>query len=236
MEITELINSPIWGTMQTFIKSISKKSEKIYRQVSSDEKICSDLCSVNKHIPVPFSEALSLSNIRLVIIGQDPTVRKEKTRSEIKSVLMLDESKHLKNYIYLVCNELGISFSEIYATNLYKCFFNEPPQDNERILTRHFRYWIEILIEEVSKFPDAAIITLGQPVIRQLIHTGKKDVKFYWDYIGHTKSNENYSGVPAGNNFLQRTFWPFPHLPTYNQNQFYKKYFKDYANFLKKSI
>ena len=219
--------------METFIKSITKKADKVYKEISRDEKICSDLCETNRHLPVPFSNAKSVSNIKLVIIGQDPTVRNEETRANIKTVLMLNEKKHLFNYVNLICAELGISFNEIYATNLYKCFFNKPPQDDEKILTRHFRYWIELLIEEVNAFPEATIITLGQPVIKQLIHRGSKDVKFYWNYAGNTTSGGKYAAVPAENNFLQRTFYPLPHLPSYNRIKFYKNYFKDYCGFVK---
>ena len=222
--------------METFIKSVARKANKIYKEVSVDEKICSDLCETNKHLPVPFSNAKSVSDVKLIIIGQDPTVREKETRARIKTVLMLDESKHLKSYISLICSELGVSFDEIYATNLYKCFFNIPPQDDEKILTRHFRYWIELLIEEVNTFPDASVITLGQPVIKQLIHTGSKELKTYWDYIGNSTSSRRYSSVPSENNFLQRTFYPLPHLPSYNQNKFYKNYFKDYCGFVRLTV
>ena len=219
--------------MQSFIKSVSKKAQKIYNTIQSDMILSSDLCPDNKHLPVVFSKAKSPSDVKLIIIGQDPTVRKPESRKNINTVLMLNEEKHLYKYINTITDQLGISFDSIYATNLYKCFFKIPPQDDESILTRHFRCWIELLIEEITAFPDAAVITLGQPVIKQLIHTGSKNVSYYWNYRGNSKSGEKFLSIPASNNFLQRTFYPISHLPTYNRNLFYKTYFNKYCSYIK---
>ena len=79
-------------------------------------------------------------------------------------------------------------------------------------------------------------ITLGEPLIRQLIHSGNKKVNYYWDYVGKTKSGGNYKLIESTENYLQKRIYPLAHQPTWNRNSFYKTYLDEYLGFIKKYI
>ncbi|MGE5437901.1 MAG: hypothetical protein ACM3O3_11780, partial [Syntrophothermus sp.] len=49
------------------------------------------------------------SEIKLIILGQDPTVKNEKSRSKISTVLNLDKQGALKSYLNNICNQLRIT-------------------------------------------------------------------------------------------------------------------------------
>jgi hypothetical protein len=70
-------------------------------------------------IPMPY---LGTGEIRLVIVGQDPTVQNPRTRANVRTVLTLDRNDHLKRYLEGLCDDLGLSLSEnVYATNACNC-------------------------------------------------------------------------------------------------------------------
>ena len=185
---------------------------------------------------LPFSKADNTSEIKLIFIGQDPTVRRQKSRGDIKVTLNLDKENSLKTYLKKVCDILQIDIEkEVYATNLYKCFFKIPPADDQTILTRQFKIWMDFLIYELTVFKNSFVVTLGEPLINQLIHSNSKQVKHYWDYIGQTKSGGNFKCNEPFENYLQRRIYPIAHQPTWNRNEFYKTYLKDYLEYLKRN-
>lgn len=176
----------------------------------------------------------------MVIIGQDPTILNGKDASikrqkEITSTLDLNNTKgNLRKYCEHICKCFNYDIDkDIYATNLCKCIFKEKPAYN-RVLDKHSEQWIPLLKEELSVFSDKVIvITLGQPLIRQLIHSNKKEVKFYWNYIGKSKSNGDFKYCESTDNKLEKKIYPLPHQPTWSSIKFYSHYFNDYLNFIK---
>jgi hypothetical protein len=181
----------------------------------------------------PYSLANSIDDIKLVFVGQDPTIRNIESRGKINATLNLDKKNCLRSYLENVCKILKIDIDkEVYATNLYKCFFHSPPADDETILTRHFKVWVDLLKNELKPFNNPIIITLGEPLIKQLIHTGNKEVKYYWDYMGNTKTGKAFKAVPVDNNYLQRTLYPIAHQPAWSKNKFYREYLTDYLQFI----
>ena len=93
-------------------------------------KIKAEMDSTNNPIymrldPVlPFKES---DNMKLIIIGQDPTIKNENQRIRIKTTLNLDKNGSLKTYITGICNKLGIRLENVYATNVFKYFYTCPP-------------------------------------------------------------------------------------------------------------
>jgi len=59
---------------------------------------------------IPFKVS---NDIKLIIIGQDPTIRKEARRELIKTTLNLDKSGSLRNYIETLCEGLNIDFANV---------------------------------------------------------------------------------------------------------------------------
>jgi uracil-DNA glycosylase len=184
----------------------------------------------------PFSKADKTSKIKLVFIGQDPTVRNEESRKDINVTLNLDRENSLRSYLKKACEILEIDIdSEVYATNLYKCFFKKPPADDKSILTRHFKIWMDFLIHELAVFKHSIFITLGEPLINQLIHSNSKKVKCYWNHVGKTESGMNFKCSEPSENYLQKRIYPIAHQPTWSRNTFYKTYLTEYLEFLKRN-
>lgn len=220
--------------MKHHLLQIDKKIIATKKMLMKDDVLKNDIDFTFNFIP-PYSKADEISDIKLIIIGQDPTVRRIESRSEIKFTLNLDRENSLKTYLKNVCNTLRLDIDkEVYATNLYKCFFNIPPADDESILTRHFKPWMDLLINEVHVFNNPIVISLGEPLLKQLTHVENNKVKHYWDYIGNTKSGCEFKYLKQNENYLQKRIYPLAHQPTWSRNIFYKTYLKDYLKFINK--
>ena len=218
--------------MKNHLQKIGNQLSKVKKTLLNDHVLVKDI-DLSLNFLHPYSTAKKCEDIRLIFIGQDPTVRVPESRKMITATLNLDKNNSLKSYLSLVCNTLQINIEkEVYATNLYKCFFNFPPADDESILTRHFKIWADLLINELSIFKNPIIISLGEPLIKQLIHSGEKKVKYFWNYVGNTKSNKNFKAIDAKNNYLQKRIYPIAHQPTWSQNKFYHYYLNDYLQFV----
>lgn len=184
----------------------------------------------------PYSGATNVQDVKLIFIGQDPTVRRKDARKEVNVTLNLDKENSLQKYLKKVCDQLGIDIqTEVYATNLYKCFFNHPPADDQALMSRHFKVWMDFLRDELKVFENPLIITLGEPLLNQLIHTGQKKMNYYWDYVGQTSSGCRFKCSEPYENYLQRRIYPIAHQPAWSRNVFYKKYLGDYLAFIKEN-
>lgn len=219
----------------TLGRLIQQRARRIRGQILRNPQLARHLDKRVTHIPEPF---MGNGPITLVVIGQDPTVRRVESRKSIRMVLNLDNKNgSLHKYLDGVCRALGLSLAKnVYATNLYKCLFASPPADDESLLTQHFNYWIALLQEELAQFPSACVITLGEPLLRQLVLDAKNNVSYYWNYVGRTKSNKEFLTVKADQSRLGREFFPFPHQPAIGRSKFYKKYLDDYCCFLRKAL
>jgi len=174
--------------------------------------------------------------IKLIIVGQDPTVKNEKSRNSIKTVLNLDRRNNLYEYLSYVAKRLDYDIEQnIYATNLLKCFCAAPPATIPNAVKELTPYWIELLKNEIAQYPQAKIITLGEPVLDALITSGSTRVRDYWGYRGNNLANiSNFRSCCADENLLQRRFFPFPHQPSIRK-QFYRNYIAQYTSFLARS-
>jgi len=219
--------------MKTHINKISNKLQQLHSKLEQDPNQKKDIDFSLDFIP-PYSKATNIKDIKLIILGQDPTVRREASRKEIKKTLNLDKSGSLRTYIQLICNRLNIDLDkEVYATNLYKCFFHLPPADHPQILINHREQWLSFLKEELTVFDDTIpIITLGEPLLKQLVTSKHKKVSYYWDYIGYSTSNKDFKKVDSPDNLLNRTIFPLAHQPSWSRKKFYKNYLVDYLSFL----
>ena len=221
--------------MKNHILQIDKRLKATKRMLLKDCVLKNDIDFSNDFI-LPYSKAKAISDVKLIFIGQDPTVRRKESRSDINVTLNLDKKNSLKTYLKNVCDILQIDIErEVYATNLYKCFFHFPPADDQTILTRHFKIWNDLLKNELNVFKKSIIITLGEPLIKQLIHAENRKVKYYWDYIGNTKSGSKFKFVKPNENYLQERIYPIAHQPTWSRNKFYNTYLQNYLEFIKQN-
>jgi uracil-DNA glycosylase len=148
----------------------------------------------------------------------------------------LDKNGTLKNYVSSICTGLGIKLANVYATNLYKYFYTVPPADTPHVLRCHFHENLELLQREVSLFPQAKIICLGEPLLQLICKNTKAEVKSFWNYNKKTKvSDGTYTAIAAEDNYLNRKIYPYPHVPSLRK-EFYKSHLRYYTHFVKNDI
>jgi hypothetical protein len=173
--------------------------------------------------------------IKLIIIGQDPTVKNSKSRQSIEYTLNLDKNGSLKKYICDITGKLGMRFENIYATNIFKYFYSEPPERTKGMLSSHLEPNLKLLKEEISAYPRVPIITLGFPVLR-LLTEEDAEVHKYWNYEKKTmRSGQRFNFCRASDNKLERDFFPFPHQPSLVKI-FYKDTLNEYLKYMKHII
>ena len=129
--------------------------------------------------------------IKLIILGQDPTVHDPEYKKKIKVVLLLNQDGGLKRYLGdTICKGLGIDLNEnIYATNLLKNFFTVPPDKKRKEDPEFFQkaadYWIPLLKEEIEEFENVPVLSLGEPVLNCLTKSPDKVlIRYSWGYEG----------------------------------------------------
>ena len=156
--------------------------------------------------------------IKLIILGQDPTIKKVASRAKITCTLNLDKNNALKTYVIRICEGLGISIENVFATNLFKYFYTERPAGTIEVLKAHLEPNLVLLKQELEEFKSLPIITLGEPVLQLLTHNNNK-VHKYWDYNPKAKEcSGNFTFSSAEQNKLNRDFYPLPHQPSIRYN------------------
>lgn len=179
--------------------------------------------------------------IRLIVLGQDPTVKDKESRKGITRVLNLRGYGAIHNYLQRVCLDLGLELDKnIYATNYVKNFFTEPPTQIKKldVLALAGKYWSPLLHDELSEFPDVPVIALGQPLLERLVTSGASPmVRNYWDYQPGWRVNPNreWRYLPANQNILDRIVFPFPHQPSLRKT-FYRQHLPYYLQFVRKHM
>jgi hypothetical protein len=178
--------------------------------------------------------------IRLIILGQDPTVKNPASRLTIRTTLNLDKAGSLRNYVCNVCNNLDLDLENVYATNYLKNFFTAPPtQITELDVFKEFGpYWLPLLKDELAQFPDVPVISLGQPLLGTIVTDDTSPlVRDYWGYVANWKSGEQgpFSSLAAEDNILGRAVYPFPHQPGIGK-RFYAERLKSYCAFMKRRM
>lgn len=132
-----------------------------------------------------------------------------------------------------------MTIDNVYATNLFKYFYSNPPADMVTVLRQHLLPNLVLLKDELDslKLPERCpIITLGEPVLQLLLneHLSKsqKEMKYYWDYNFSTKSSGGcFRYVKAQDNALSRDFYPVCHQPSMKL-KFYSKTIDAYLQYI----
>jgi hypothetical protein len=187
--------------------------------------------SIDVKLPA-IKQFIGRETVKLIVLGQDPTIKNPNTRKNITCTLNLDKENSLKRYISGICEGLNITIENVYATNLFKYFYSIPPAQTLDVLYAHLKPNLELLNEELSQYKAIPIITLGEPVL-QLLTNPKAKVREYWDYNPKTgESNGNFTYSKANENKLGRDFFPFPHQPSIRK-RFYNSTINDYIRIVK---
>lgn len=202
--------------------------ESIRINLKSQNDFISNPIDLSHPVILPFQ---GKGKIKLIVIGQDPTVKNEVSRKHITCTLNLDKNNSLRKYIEEICSSLNITLENVYATNLFKYFYTIPPAKTMEVLKMHLQPNLELLQKELAEFSNVAIITLGEPVLK-LLTDEKTKVRAFWDYNIKTKKTEKrFRFSEAMDNKLERILYPFPHQPSIIK-EFYKNTLYDYINFM----
>lgn len=130
---------------------------------------------------------------RLMLIGQEPTIRKDKERVNVP--LMLDDTNS-QLYKWLRQSIFGEEFERmtLYATNIVKCSFNKPPSEQvvggKKFLERYFINCQEHLKNEINSFKPTILLGLGEPVhiyLSQIFGEETKNVSMKNSFTGKFK-------------------------------------------------
>lgn len=195
---------------------IREQSLQVFETLKSHPKL-SKFVDHRLNIPDCYS---TTGDVKLIILGQDPTVKNPKSREKIKTVLNLDVNGSLLRYLGEICNSLEIDIGKnIFATNLFKNFFIAPPTTIKEInIFREFLpHWLPVLKDEINSYPEALIITLGEPLLSVLVNEdASKLVRYYWGYLSdwQTGSTSAFRYIKELDNILGRKIFPFPHQPS----------------------
>jgi len=217
-------------------RELSINSKKVIAKLESSE--IGSYIDTSLTPPAPFR---GRGKIRLIILGQDPTVQDPEYRKKIKVALLLNKPGGLRTYLGKVCNALDIDLDEnIYATNLLKNFFTVPPDKKRKEDPQFFRkaadHWIPLLKEEIEEFENVPILPLGEPVLNCLTKSPDKVlIRYCWGYEDPAKYGRNFGYIKPAENVLSRVVFPFPHLPGL-RHKFYRQQMDGYLAFMKEHI
>ncbi|MCI0615882.1 hypothetical protein L0244_23095 [bacterium] len=219
------------------ITAIEQKTAEIYGKLMASPQLSRFVDSSLK-IPKIFSTS---EEIRLIILGQDPTVKNQRSRAKINTVLNLDRKGSLRNYLNGICKDLEIDLDQnVYATNYLKNFFIRPPTQikEDDVFEKFAQVWLPLLREELAQFDNAPIISLGEPVLSIIVHeNASKLLRDYWGYNDDWMTGKTlpFRYIKSDDNVLSRVIFPFPHQPSINK-KFYCARLKEYVAFVKQTI
>lgn len=220
--------SGMWST------GIRERAHRAVEELNRDRQL-GKYIDTSLETPQPYR---GQGKIRLIVLGQDPTIRAVEKRQDIKTVLNLDKNGSVRAYVAGVCNDLGIKATEnVYATNLYKNFFVRPPTQIAEvdIFQEFVGAWLPLLIDELAEFPGVPLITLGEPLLAPLVNDGvPAKVRHYWGYVPHWEMQRllPYQYIKPQQNKLARVIFPFPHQPSLRK-KFYRTKMKEYTRFVR---
>ncbi len=201
---------------------------------------CSEIASYIDQSLTPPDPFRGRGEIKLLVLGQDPTIHNPEHRKKLKVTLLLNQSGRLRRYMKDICNGLGLNLDEnVYATNLLKNFFTVPPDSLSKTQPEFFRkaadYWIPLLRDELEEFKNVPVLPLGQPVLRCLTKNPRVLIRNYWGYEEPAQYGPNFGYIEPAENILSIVIFPFPHLPG-RSHKIYQQQFDSYLAFMKKHM
>lgn len=188
-------------------------------------------------IPEPF---LGSDDIRLVIIGQDPTVANRRSQLGITTALDLARPGPLRAYVAALCADFGLTLEQVYATNVCKMVFADTPtrlgKQGVDVLTIACDAgdWLGLLADEAAQFPGALVVSLGKPVLSLLVRDSSTRLRDYWGYHPRWKEEPllRPSVIQRASSTIARMIAPYPHLNSANK-AFYRTARPDYSEYVR---
>lgn len=157
---------------------------------------------------------------RLMLIGQDPTIFRKQER--VNCVLMLDDpNSQLSRWLKGMFGAHNFDKLTIYATNIVKCTFSQPPsitqQGGLKFLLPYFEHCKKYLLTEIQQYKPTLVITLGEPahkLFRSMINEQDKiDEAMKLAFTGH------FVPIKVGNS--EFSYSPCLHIKTFRVAETY---------------
>ena len=178
--------------------------------------------------------------LKLLLIGQDPTIFEEPDR--VNTVLMLNETKGRNGQLrkWLEKELFGIeNFNkiEIYATNLVKCQFDIPPTLSKggalKFLKPRFNLCKKHLAKEIECFRPDVVLTLGESVHKLF----SKEIKITKGEL-KGKMKDDFTGkfIQAKFEDIEFSYSPCLHIKTFRVAETYGKQVFDFKNGLNERL
>jgi uracil-DNA glycosylase len=171
------------------------------------------------------------NNLKILLIGQDPTIFDEPDR--VNTVLMLNETKGrngqlrkwLEKELFKTENFNSI---EIYATNLVKCQFDQPPTASSegamKFLKPRFDFCKDYLKNEILCFRPDIVLTFGESAhilfSKEFQDNSGKEGKMKVDFTGKF--------IKARFNNIEFDYSPCLHIKTFRVAETYGKQVVDF--------
>ena len=180
------------------------------------------------------------NELKLLLIGQDPTIFKEPYR--VNTVLMLNETKGRNGQLrkWLEKELFGtekFSKIEIYATNSVKCQFDKPPTLSQegalKFLKPRFEFCKKYLINEIENFKPDIILTFGESAHKLF----SNEIEMI-DGELKGKMKEDFTGnfIKAKINEIEFYYSPCLHIKTFRVAETYGRQVFDFKNGLNKRL
>lgn len=220
-------NEELYEQKLDTLESVVKEAIMVRSNIKSN--LDSDINPIDMSLS-PIPPFKGSREIRLIIIGQDPTIKNQSQRSKISTTLNLNRSGSLTKYVTIICERLELTLENVYATNVFKYFYTSPPANTMDVLFEHLKMNLRLLRRELEVYQGLPVITLGEPVLQLLSNKYKDRVRYYWDY-GNLTTIRTFN--KCIDNEIDRPFYPFPHQPS-SGRKFYSENIKQYLNFVLK--
>jgi uracil-DNA glycosylase family 4 len=178
--------------------------------------------------------------LKLLLIGQDPTIFEEPDR--VNTVLMLNETKGRNGQLrkWLERELFGVeNFNkiEIYATNLVKCQFDSPPTLSKggalKFLKPRFNFCKKHLEKEIENFKPDVVLTLGESAHKLFF----KEIKITEGELkGKMKNDFTGKFIQAKFGDIEFSYSPCLHIKTFRVAETYGKQVYDFKNGLNERL
>lgn len=214
------------------INAYRKHAAKIKERLCSDPEI-GRFIDETLEPPDPYGPE---KNARLVILGQDPTVKREESRARVQVVLNLNRGGALRSYLVEVSKLLNLDLSQdVAAINVANNFFTAPPTTlPDPVLSIAVDHWAPLVKRQLASHPNACFISLGEPILKVVSNNGAScRVRDYWGYEdSRTPGNPAlFKALPETMNKLDKIIYPFPHQPSRGR-KFYAQTLQAYSRFV----
>jgi uracil-DNA glycosylase len=176
------------------------------------------------------------SQHRLMLIGQDPNIRRNPDK--VKDVLMLDQpNSPLSRWLRQLIGEHNFDSTTIYATNVVKCTLGVQPSSSERgsekFLTPFFEKCRVHLEREIVSYKPTVVLTLGEPTHRLFMKFIGKSMNVSDTMQGAFTGNFTRVTVSDGKELVDFDYSPCLHINTFRVAEVYGDSVKQFKNGVK---